>query len=104
MEIKDDDVWVGFGVKGDDSGFAKAKTGTLSLRADEEGMRALGKRAHDVTAGLRTLSFAVESLRDGYRFDDNLADAKIVAMEKAVANLERECALLEKLLKAVFEK
>ncbi len=52
------------------------------------------RRRHDVTAALRTLRFAVEALQQGYRFDDEAGPAKLVALEKAVAALEREAPTL----------
>lgn len=80
----------------------KHKSGRISIKSDDEGLRAVAKRAHDVTAGLRTLRFAVDSLKEGYRFDDNMAAAKIKAMEKAIEHLERETQLLSHILGAVF--
>jgi hypothetical protein len=44
----------------------------------------------------------VESIANGYRFDDNLADAKIKAMERAVFQLNKETELLLQILKAAF--
>ena len=85
------------------SDWIKAKTGFIAVKSDDEALRLVAKRAHDVTGGLRTLRFAVDSLKDGYRFDDNMAAAKIKAMEKAIENLERETALLSAILGAVFK-
>lgn len=82
--------------------WTKAKTGRIAIKADDEALRIVAKRAHDVTSGLRTLRFAIDSLKDGYRFDDNMAGAKIKAMEKAIEHLERETELLSSILGAVF--
>ena len=81
-----------------------AKSGKIAIRNDAESLRALAKRAHDVTAGLRTLRFAIDSLKEGYRFDDAIAPAKIGAMEKAITHLEKESALLSQILEVVFQK
>ena len=77
---------------------------SLSLRTDDEGRKDIAKRSHDITAGLRTIRFAIDSIRDGYRFEDNLAAAKISAMEKAIANLEREVKVLSDVYQAYFEQ
>lgn len=80
----------------------KTKTGRIYIKSDDEALRGVAKRAHDVTSGLRTLRFAIDSIKEGYRFDDNMAAAKIKAMEKAIENLERETVLLSHILGAVF--
>lgn len=82
--------------------WSKAKTGRIAIKSDDEALRIVAKRSHDVTAGLRTLRFAIDSLKEGYRFDDNMAAAKIKAMEKAIEHLERETQLLSQILGAVF--
>lgn len=78
------------------------KIAKLALKTDPEGLKEIGKSAHDITAGLRTLQFAVESIAKGYRFDDSLADAKIKAMERAVSQLNKETELLLHILKSAF--
>lgn len=68
------------------------------LPADADGQKALAKRRHDIQAALRTLGFTVKALETGYRFDDDKAKAKVDAIAKAVAVLEREGELLLKVL------
>ena len=59
----------------------------------------LAKRSHDVKAALRTLHMALESLHAGYRFDDAMAGAKLLAMDRALACLKAQ----EPLLLAAFQ-
>lgn len=105
-DVKDNEVVV---VWGEPSGkwipadWTGAVSGRIALRKETEAQQILGRRSHDVTAGLRTLRFAIDSLKDGYRFDDKMAEAKITAMEKAITNLERETALLTTILGSVFQ-
>jgi len=48
------------------------------------------KKVHDIKGALRTLKMATDSLQEGYRFDDAVAELKITAMQKAVAALNAE--------------
>ena len=62
----------------------------LVRKDDESSKKELAKRVHDIRGALRTLSLAVDSIKEGYKFSDNMAEAKIAAMLKAVAILDRE--------------
>ena len=64
---------------------------TRDFIVDEERQR----RQHDIKGALRTLRFACDGLNHGYRFDDNMAAAKIAAIVKAVSILESEFQLWE---------
>lgn len=77
----------------------RIKPGEWSVIIDQDpaSRPIMAKKHHDLVGSLRTLRFAVEALRRGYRFDDESGEAKITAMEKAVLFLERESSLLEKL-------
>lgn len=50
----------------------------------EEGRR---RRLHDHRTALNTLQSAVDNLNDGYRFDDNYADLKLIAIERALGTI-----------------
>lgn len=76
---------------------AAGLTATIVLTRTESA-KITAKRQHDVKAALRTLSFATKAIESGYRFDDEMAKAKIEAMGKAVALLDRESALLLRVL------
>lgn len=52
------------------------------------------ERRHDIVGALRSLRFLVESLEQGYKFDDALAAEKIRRIKQAVATLENEEATL----------
>lgn len=65
-----------------------------------ESARVTAKRQHDIKAALRTLGFASKALESGYKFQDEMAAAKIEAIAKAVALLEREGDLLLQVLTA----
>ncbi|MBM4251270.1 MAG: hypothetical protein FJ146_04825 [Deltaproteobacteria bacterium] len=85
--------------------FAEAKAlgfrSTLVLHEDSpENGQILARRQHDVRASLRTLDLSVKALTSGYRFADELAQAKIAAIHRAVQCLEREVALLSAVLQA----
>jgi hypothetical protein len=79
--------------------FQRVKPGEwlISVSQEPDVRKIMAKRHHDLIGSLRTLKFAVEALRRGYRFDDESGEAKLVAMERAVLHLEREGAVLEKL-------
>jgi hypothetical protein len=70
----------------------------VAFPAHEDSRKHLAKRRHDVKAALRTLTFTVQALESGYRFDDAIAKAKIEAIAKALAVLEREAELLHRVL------
>lgn len=72
----------------------------LACPVDEPSKRALAKRRHDVKAALRTMGFTLKALQDGYKFDDDKAKAKIDAIAKALAVLEKEGDLLARLMVA----
>jgi hypothetical protein len=72
----------------------------VAFPATDESRKVLAKRRHDVKAALRTWGFTVKALESGYRFDDAMAKAKIDAIAKALAVLERESALLSVILGA----
>ena len=83
--------------------FGEARTAGLTVTlvshvTSSEEDKALAKRRHDVKAALRTLGFTVKALESGYHFQDDKAAAKIDAIAKAVAILEREGHLLVELL------
>lgn len=69
----------------------------FSVKSDDAARKALSKKAHDVISGVRSLKFAVEAIQKGYRFDDQMAQAKIASMERAIQNLEKEAPLLQQL-------
>ena len=45
-------------------------------------------QSHDVNNALHSLKIAISLIREGYRFDDDLAEAKIERLEKCVETLE----------------
>lgn len=53
------------------------------------------KRLHDFRAAYRTLSMAISSIADGYRFDDPNASAKIKALQTALTTIENELHRVE---------
>lgn len=61
---------------------------------EHEQQRQLARRRHDLKAALRTLSLLVKALENGYKFDDETAPAKVLAIAKAQALLEREGQIL----------
>jgi hypothetical protein len=73
----------------------KGRTVEVSLAADAD----LRRKAHDLKAALRTLESCTAALKNGYRFDDKLADEKINALARAQRFLAEET----KLLLALFE-
>jgi hypothetical protein len=73
---------------------------TISVSQDAEDKKVLAKRYHDVTAGLRTMRFALEALRAGYKFDDEGREAKLKSLERAIVAIEKEAPLLQKLFLA----
>ena len=75
----------------------KARLIVATSTKDEELLR----RRHDIAAALRTLNLTVEALKDGYQFDDSVAQAKIRAVEKAVGALSREEPFI---LQSLFKK
>ena len=71
----------------------------LVRRPSDSGSRLrLSKRMHDITSAVRSLRFMHDSLKDGYRFDDETAQDKITYIGRSVAVLEREAELLKSLL------
>lgn len=59
----------------------------------------LAKRRHDLSNAVRVLRYALESIQEGYKFDDDKAQAKIASLDRAISCLEREMPELEKLLR-----
>ncbi len=45
---------------------------------------------HDISEALRTLTFAVAELKQGYRFEDELGPDKILALDRAIQILVTE--------------
>ena len=83
--------------------YAEAQAAGLTLAAvtypaTSEARKVLAKRRHDIKAALRTLGFTVKALEGGYAFQDDKAAAKIEAIAKAVAVLEREGQTLVSIL------
>jgi|GEM_PF-3358170 len=75
------------------------ETPMLLLRKnDDDSRKSIAKRVHDLRGALRTLGMAFDSIKNGYRFDDQMAAAKLNAMEKAFGVLERESQLPLRLL------
>lgn len=72
----------------------------ISAPTDDDSQRQLARRRHDLKAALRTLSLLVKALENGYKFDDETASAKVLAIAKAQALLEREGQILCKILHA----
>jgi len=70
----------------------------IEIKADEKARAKLSQRRHDIVGATRTLSLALQSIREGYRFDDDLAELKLNTMLAAVTTLEKETRLLENLL------
>lgn len=77
---------------------AEAKYKLVTLTLQGEGKKILGKKVHDVTSSLRALTFAIEAIEEGYRFDDELAEAKIASMRKAIDALQKEYSLVCEIL------
>jgi len=63
----------------------------------------LRKKLHDVTAAMRTINLCVKSIENGYRFDDDMAPAKLKALRSANDQLTNEIPLLEKVYTAFVE-
>ncbi len=83
--------------------FAKARASAFDATvimapSGPDERRALSKRRHDLKAALRTLGFTVKALESGYTFQDDKAAAKIDAISKAVAVLEKEADILANIL------
>jgi hypothetical protein len=70
----------------------------VTIAVNPEAKKIIGKKVHDITSSLRALTFAVESIEEGYRFDDDLAEAKIASMKKAVSQLQKEFPLICEIL------
>ncbi len=67
----------------------------ITIKQDAQAKSALAKRSHDVTGALRSLRFALEALQDGYKFDDEMREAKLASVSRALANLEKEAEWLQ---------
>jgi hypothetical protein len=79
--------------------FAEARVRNLGLTLVSHPLgldtrKVLAKRRHDVKAALRTFSFTLKAIESGYKFDDDKAQAKIDAIAKALAVLQKECDIL----------
>lgn len=68
------------------------------VASDGESQKAVAKRLHDLSSAVRSLQFLVESLKDGYRFDDDLAAEKIRYIARAVSIFASEEKWVRKLL------
>ena len=84
--------------------FVEAREKTLSAKVivfpnESDFQKQLAKRRHDVKGAVRTLNFAIDAIRNGYRFDDERSEAKIDAITKAIKVLQRQtphhCEILE---------
>lgn len=72
------------------------RKGSVTLKFDnaDDITTLANKKMHDITSALRTFEMAVESLKNGYRFDDELASAKINALAKSVATTKEQLDVL----------
>ena len=70
----------------------------VTAPSSEASRQCLAKRHHDVRGAVRTLRFASQALARGYRFADDRAEAKLMAIQKAVATLEQEIPLISRVL------
>jgi hypothetical protein len=52
------------------------------------------KKLHDLTGAIRSLELAIASISKGYRFNDDMAEAKIKTMEKSIGIIKRELSPL----------
>jgi hypothetical protein len=78
---------------GFDSIIASAKSQSLKISLvcignEEETLKKVSKTKHDIIGALRTLNMAQTSFENGYKFDDDIASAKIDAIGRAVKALE----------------
>ncbi len=90
-------------LEGLDELFASAAKQNLHLSIvsssdSPEAEQARSKARHDLVGALRTLSMAKDSFENGYKFDDDLAEAKIAAIGRATAALEKNISPLLELL------
>ena len=74
---------------------ADTKIGILLF--DSESQESRNKIIHDIRSGIRTLKNAVENLQEGYKFDDNMAELKIQAIDRSVSQLEKHLNSLEEI-------
>jgi hypothetical protein len=79
---------------------ADAGSVVLKFERSEELNETISKNNHDITAAVRTFEMAVESFKNGYKFEDQLASAKISSLEKSVAAVKGQLELLS----AIYEK
>ncbi len=70
---------------------SKSKNESVTvISLTEDNAKELSKRHHDVKAALRTIGFAFDAIKSGYKYDDDKAEAKITAVSKAIAVLEMD--------------
>lgn len=74
---------------------------TVQLTVAAEHLSAFKGRRHNIDSALRTMTYAVQGLQNGYRFDDERADGKIENMAEAVEILQGDFALLDAILVAI---
>lgn len=70
----------------------------IEISQEQEALEALNRRVHDGRGSIRTLRLAIEAIQEGYRFDDDMAEAKLQAMSRAVDHLATEVAFVETVL------
>lgn len=46
------------------------------------------RQKHDAREALRTLKLALESIKNGYKFDDDTADLKLKTIARSIERLE----------------
>jgi len=71
---------------------------TVKVRNSNDLAQSVAKRRHDISGATRTLRLAINNIKEGYRFDDPLAEKKLEAMDKALSVLMRECEIVKTLL------
>jgi hypothetical protein len=101
LENTKDDRWPNLSALAADIAANGLQASLIVMKTEPEDSAKQNRRRHDIAAALRTLSLTVEALKDGYQFDDELSDAKIRAIEKAVSALERESNVWMEILREV---
>lgn len=86
----------------------KNDSGDLIIKRAPEGESTesssdLYKRLHDLRGAVKTIGFCTQNLKDGYHFDDQMAAAKVEALEKAQKVISKEFTLLEEIFQTWLE-